>query len=120
MGYPPSSSPPLKPFYKDDVNGRESCGKSKCKGVFLYEEKDLFDPVSFGCVRLLVPIVYAASHDDQGPKHPSSASVQLSDEEDRAQDGTQNSQENNRKKQIRIRFLEKERAVKIYRNNNFK
>lgn len=61
------------------------------------KKKTYLIPLVLVVLGLLVPIVYAASHDDQGPKHPSSASVQLSDEEDRAQDGTQNSQENNRK-----------------------
>ena len=61
------------------------------------KKKTYLIPLVLVVLGLLVPIVYAASHDDQGPKPPSSASVQLSDEEDRAQDGIQNSQENNRK-----------------------
>jgi len=59
------------------------------------KKKTYLIPLVLVVLGLLVPIVYAATHDDQGPKTLASASVQQSDKEDKAQDGIQNSQQNN-------------------------
>jgi hypothetical protein len=65
------------------------------KGCFLMKKKTYLIPLVLVVLGLLVPIVYAATHDDQRHEPPSSASVQQSDEEAKAQDGDQNSKQNN-------------------------
>lgn len=59
------------------------------------KKKTYLIPLVLVVLGLLVPIVYAATHDNQGQKPPSSGAVQMSDEESKAQDGVQNNQQNN-------------------------
>ena len=89
------------------------------KGCFFMKKKTYLIPLVLVVLGLLVPIVYAASHDAQGPKHPSSASVQRQIKKSPGRYSEQPGKQP--EKQIRNQVLwKKERAVKIYRNNNFK
>lgn len=59
------------------------------------KKKTYLIPLVLVVLGLLAPIVYAATHADQKHEPPSSASVQQSDEVAKAQDGDQNSKQNN-------------------------